>query len=319
MIPCDFSRRALPLLAVLLAALALWPRSAPAQRRTPLDSAYLIVNDKLVTQREVDQLREAQQKELRSRLKGDELTVALKNLDTELTNRLIETMLLEIRAEELGITVNEKEINQRVEDILRRDAHITDLYSEEHLKDAVLKDVLRRQVMQREVSSRVRVDDDDIKRACKEDAGDDREVDVGHILLRGTDEATHEKVRALRRQIEAGEDFDKAALARSEDPSVSVNKGHLGFISRGQFVKEFEERAFAMKPGELSEPVRTQFGWHLIKVFAQRTKGKQNCDALDENARQRYATLQFNKMSEQRMAEFMDRMKKKADIRVVGR
>jgi parvulin-like peptidyl-prolyl isomerase len=302
----------------LWAGLADGPAPAWAQQRTVLDAVYLIVNDKVVTRREVQTMRELQRKEIQSRLKGDDLQRALKTMEAEMNDRLIENLLLEIRAEELGITVNDKEIDQRVDDIMRRDPRITEVYNEEQLKDAVFKDVLRRQVTQREVSSRVRVDDDDIKRACREESGDDREVEAGHILIRGQDDAALAKIKDIRRQIETGADFDQTAVSRSEDPSVAVNKGRLGFISRGQFVKEFEDKAFAMKPGELSEPVRTQFGWHLIKVFSQRARGRVNCEALDDAGRQRYTAALYNKFTEQKMTEFIGRLKKTAEIRIVG-
>lgn len=287
-------------------------------RRILVDRAAIIVNNKIMTARELTGLKDLQRKELQSRLKGPELTEALKNLDKQVTEKVVENLLLEIRAEELGITVNDKEIDQRVESITRRDPNVSDVYTEEQLKDLVYKDILRRQVMQREVGSRVRVDDEDVKKACLAASGDNREVEVGHILVRGQDQAAFVKAEQIRKDLLAGTAFEQEATAKSEDPSVSVNKGRLGFISRGQFVKEFEDSAFALKPGELSQPVRTPFGWHVIKVFAERQRAQSDCNTMNDATRQRYMNEVYNDLTEKRMAEFMDRMRKSADIRIVG-
>ncbi|NIR96630.1 MAG: peptidylprolyl isomerase, partial [Gammaproteobacteria bacterium] len=64
------------------------------------------------------------------------------------------------------------------------------------------------------------------------------------------------------------------------------NSGRLGFISRGQFVKPFEDVAFSLPVGGLSAPVRTRFGLHLIKVFDQRHKERLDCENLDDVTRQ---------------------------------
>jgi parvulin-like peptidyl-prolyl isomerase len=304
------------LLAAILAVFAVPPASG--QRRLVVDSAAIIVNNKVVTARELASLKDLQRRDYEARLKGEELREALRNLDKTVIEKVVENLLLEIRAEQLGITVNDKEIDQRVEAILRRDPGVSDVYTEEQLKDLVYKDILRRQVTQREVGSRIRVEEEDIRKACLADAGEAREVEVGHILVRGQGQDAFIKAQKIRQELAAGADFEREALAKSEDPSVSVNRGRLGFISRGQFVKEFEDAAFALTSGALSEPVRTPFGWHIIKVFAERRRSQADCDNMDPATRQRYWNDLFTQQSEKRMVEFIGRMRKTADIRVVG-
>jgi len=81
------------------------------------------------------------------------------------------------------------------------------------------------------------------------------------------------EIERIKTQIENGEDFAELATAYSEDGSAQ-NGGDLGWFSKGQMVPEFEEVAFSLKPGEVSDPVRTKFGWHLIKVEGVRKDGK---------------------------------------------
>ena len=77
---------------------------------------------------------------------------------------------------------------------------------------------------------------------------------------------TKEEIGRLRQEIEAGEDFAELAAVVSDDEGSAAQGGDLGFFGRGQMVAPFEEAAFALAPGELSDPVETRYGWHLIKV-----------------------------------------------------
>ena len=72
-----------------------------------------------------------------------------------------------------------------------------------------------------------------------------------------------EAVKSIRQRLEQGEDFTELVRAESDDKG---NDGNLGTFGKGRMVPEFEQAAYALKPGELSEPVKTQFGWHLIQL-----------------------------------------------------
>ena len=99
------------------------------------------------------------------------------------------------------------------------------------------------------------------------------EVRASHILLQVPAEAKPEVVvekqkaaQAIVARVKKGEDFAKLASELSEDPSAKTNSGDLDFFRRDQMVAEFSEAAFGMKKGDISEPVRSQFGYHVIKV-----------------------------------------------------
>jgi peptidyl-prolyl cis-trans isomerase C len=94
------------------------------------------------------------------------------------------------------------------------------------------------------------------------------EVRARHILVESEDEA-----KALIAQLRGGADFATIAKEKSKDPGGAANGGDLGFFSKAQMVPEFAEAAFAMQAGQLSEaPVKTQFGWHIIKVEERRQR-----------------------------------------------
>jgi peptidyl-prolyl cis-trans isomerase C len=87
-----------------------------------------------------------------------------------------------------------------------------------------------------------------------------------------TDAEALTKAQEIRKKIEGGEDFAALARVESDDTGSGANGGDLGFFGHNQMVPPFEEAAFAMKPGELSQPVKTPFGYHLIKVEAKEGK-----------------------------------------------
>jgi peptidyl-prolyl cis-trans isomerase C len=106
----------------------------------------------------------------------------------------------------------------------------------------------------------------------------EEEVRARHILFRaaaGDDKASKEaedKLKAVIERLKKGEDFVKVATELTEDPSGKANGGDLGYFTKEQMVPEFAEVAFKLDKGQLSAPVKTQFGWHVIKVEDKRSK-----------------------------------------------
>jgi peptidyl-prolyl cis-trans isomerase D len=103
------------------------------------------------------------------------------------------------------------------------------------------------------------------------------QVRARHILLRVDEtraaEAAERELQAIKRRIEAGEDFAAVAQQVSEDPGSKERGGDLGFFGRGQMIGEFEEAAFSAQPGQMVGPVKTDFGYHLIRVEERRAGG----------------------------------------------
>ena len=97
--------------------------------------------------------------------------------------------------------------------------------------------------------------------------GKEEEVHARHILLKTEDEA-----KAVLAELKKGGDFEKLAKEKSTDPSAKTNGGDLGFFGKDQMVPEFADAAFKLEKGQLSEPVKSQFGWHVIRSEDKRTK-----------------------------------------------
>lgn len=107
----------------------------------------------------------------------------------------------------------------------------------------------------------------------KANLGQKEQVRAQHILIAakdpGSEKAALDKIKDIQQKAQK-EDFGTLAQKFSEDPGSKAKKGDLGFFSQGNMVKEFEETAFALNPGQISEPVKSPFGYHLIKVLEKK-------------------------------------------------
>lgn len=122
------------------------------------------------------------------------------------------------------------------------------------------------------------VSDADAKKIYDEKIGQvkpDKEIHARHILVASQDEA-----KAIAERLKKGEDF--AALAKEKSKDANAEGGDLGWFGRGQMLKPFEDAAFALDVGQISEPVQTQFGWHIIKVEEKRDQKLPDFDQVKE-------------------------------------
>ena len=94
----------------------------------------------------------------------------------------------------------------------------------------------------------------------------EEEVHARHILV-----ATEDEAKAVLAQLKGGADFATLAKEKSKDPG-GAEGGDLGYFTKDQMVPEFAEVAFKLDKGQISDPVKTQFGWHIIKVEDKRIK-----------------------------------------------
>lgn len=160
---------------------------------------------------------------------------------------------------------------------LERDAELrrrVTAFEENELRDALLRQEILPKLT--DDALRARFERDRAARPAEE------EVRARHILVREEAEA-----RAIIAEIGRGAAFDEVARRRSTDPAGRTNGGDLGFFRRGDMVPDFANAAFALNPGQMTpNPVRTQFGWHVIRVEEKRTGQGPGFDESKEALRQ---------------------------------
>jgi len=143
-------------------------------------------------------------------------------------------------------------------------------------------------------------------------------VHVKHILIKadaGDSEEDRQKAKEkaedILKKIRAGEDFEKLASEFSDDTTTKPKGGDIGFVTRGRLVRSFEDAAFSLKTGEVSDVVETQFGYHIIKAEEKKEAGIESYDALKERIKQNL--LQERIQSE--ISTFIEKASKDAGVK----
>lgn len=127
------------------------------------------------------------------------------------------------------------------------------------------------------------------------------EVKVSHILVK--EEA---KAKEAKKKLNKGAKFADIATEYSTDQSTKGNGGTLGYIMEGQLVPEFEKKAFSMKSGEISDPVKTDFGWHIIKLEDKRKVKVPSKEEAKDSIK--------NKLTQDLVAKYFNNLRKKAEV-----
>lgn len=170
----------------------------------------------------------------------------------------------------------------------------------------------------KKIEEGIKVSDDDLKKAYDANKNQYEQVKARHILVafKGspaaqagktelTDEQAKAKAEDLRKQITAGASFEELAKKESDDVGSGAQGGDLGEFSRGQMVPEFEKAAFEAKVGDVTPVVRTQFGYHIIKVDSHGSTPFEEVKAnLERTERQKLLQAELEKMKSTAKATF---------------
>ena len=138
---------------------------------------------------------------------------------------------------------------------------------------------------------------------------------VRHILIKPNELTTNDdarkKLETIKTRIEGGDDFADLARGNSDDKGSAVKGGELGFVGPGALVPEFEQAMNDLKPNELSEPVQTQFGWHLIQVLE-----RQESDDTDELLKKQAQDEIFRRKVEEETELWLRRIRDEAFVEI---
>lgn len=160
------------------------------------------------------------------------------------------------------------------------------------------------QLYKQEIVDKVQVSDAAV-RTWYDNMGE--EIHARHILLE-----TREAALDAKTELDGGAEFEALARDRSKDPSAQQNAGDLGWFRWGAMVQPFQEAAFALADSAVSEPVQTDFGWHIIQLLGRRQVDRQPFDQMQEAIRQQL-TQQNTGV---RLKTFLDDIRAKAELRI---
>jgi peptidyl-prolyl cis-trans isomerase C len=188
--------------------------------------------------------------------------------------------------------------------------------------ELIANNFLAFQYLQKEVLSKVTVSDKEAKAYYDKNTDlfkTPEQVKARHILVQVAKEATEEdkkklkeKAEDLLKKVQAGGDFAKLAEENSDDPGTKTKGGDLGFFSKGAMVPAFEQAAFALKPGEVSGVVESDFGYHIIKVDEKKAEVVEPYDTIKDKVKQQA----LREKQEARVTEFVEKALKDAKVMI---
>ena len=293
---------------------------APLARAELVDRVAAVVNNDVITLSEVEkraapELARVDQDATGAERAQKRAAALRKTLDTMIDEKLVDNEL-----KELKVSISDKEVDAAVDEV-KKSYNLTDEqlqqavaregYSISEYREQMRKQIGRYKLISEKVRKNVKVSDADVQseydRMTRAE-GEDYEVHVRHILIAVPRNASQAQVEQARRKaaavaVEAREpevNFAELAKKRSEGSSSS-DGGDLGFFKRGTMVPEFERVAFNLKTGEVSDPVRTQFGWHVLKLEEIRKLGMKPLAEVRPEIEERLRRQQADRLTSQYM------------------
>lgn len=216
-------------------------------------------------------------------MKGKQFTDLDKNLQETLVRGYINAQLLDKEVQNQKIT-SDKEFQEKLTNVTKQLAQQELI--EKYLKNAVTDRAIA----------------DEYTKLAKNLEGQE-EVKASHILLE-----TEEQAKEAKQKLDKGAKFADIAKKSSKDEGTKASGGSLGYFTKGQLVPEFETKAFSMKPGQVSDPVKTQFGWHIIKVENKRPVKVPSKEEAKANI--------ANKLNREAVEKYLQDLGSKADIHI---
>ena len=242
----------------------------------------------------------------------------LYNVRKQVIGYLVDREIAKQEAEKLNIKITKEEIDKDFKEMLQANFGGDKKKLEQALKEnnATMADLLRemknqkimKALYEKIMSQSVKISDAEVKdfyTKHTEEFKKPEEVKASHILVK-----TEAEAKKVKERLDKGEDFAKLAKEFSTDTSNKNSGGDLGFFGKGRMVPDFEKAAWGLKVGEISQPVKTQFGFHIIKKTAA---NKSQVVSFDESKVMIKKRLEGQK-GEQVYSKWFEQVKKTAKI-----
>ncbi len=226
-------------------------------------------------------------------------------LDSLITNKVIEMEATKAKVKVTGNEIDE-ELTKLEESYGGEEAFAAALEQNQVSMDRIREDIEIYLLAEKMIGSSIDVTEEEIKSYFEEnkDSFDEKEqVKASHILVE--DEATANKIKE---ELDNGKDFAELAKEYSTDTSNADNGGDLGYFGKGEMAEEFEKAAFALGSGAVSEPVKTEFGYHIIKLVdkkaAKAAKFDDHKDEIKELLFDQRIQAEYPNWLEEKKAEY---------------
>ena len=294
-----------------------------------VDRIVAIVNQEIITLSEVEKWIDPLQKEIQTQ-DHLERRKRVRELRQKVLERLIEEKLIDHEAKRLGIKVASKEVEAAIEDIKQHNAFTQEDFEKVLAKEGLTFEAFKKQIAKRLQSTKlvnfsvkveVKAEEKNLRDFYQKNIERYQSKESyrpAHILFAIPKEATSEDIREIRKKcqqvldkIRGGEDFGEMALLYSEDAS-SKDRGDLGFFKKGELFPAIEKEALRLQVGEVGGIVRTDFGFHIIKLIDHKGGGPLPFEEVMERVKAEY----FEKEMERAFNEFLATLREKSVIEI---
>lgn len=238
-------------------------------------------------------------------------------------DQLVTQRLIVQEARRRNLVATDKDVDAQIDTVRKRfpnEADFNAALTRNGLTMSALRELIRIQLSQRQVADTVAqgtVTDDEVRKQFDSNRSaydKPAQIKVSHILFRITEKGQESlaaaKARIAQAKLADGAKFEDVAKQSSEDPGSAERGGDLGYVSKGTLVKEFEEAAWGLKPGDTSGPVRTQYGLHIIRVYEVKPAEQAQFDKVKDEIRQQLLTSKREKAFE----SWLEQQRKTATI-----
>ena len=320
-------KRNVVLLCLWFAVFAFTGAAAMADEQKPQGGKAASVNGVVITHEEVNRQMFILEQHLLSTQGTAVRPDMVPGVRAQIINDLIDKELLYQEAQKQKIVVDDKEVSEKMDALKNsfpsekvfQDEMGRMNFTEETLRTQIKKDLAIQQLVEKDILVHVKVSDEDAKSFYDSHPDlfkEPEKVRASHILIKAeadTDpvikEERKKKLEAVKKRLDQGEDFAALAKEFSECPSAEKG-GDLGYFERGKMVKPFEDAAFSMNPGDVSDIVVTSFGFHLIKVTDKKPGRTISYDESKERIKQYLQRVKFLEEKNRYVAE----LKKKSKV-----
>ena len=261
--------------------------------------------------------------------KSAEFETQRAEISKAVVDQLIATRLILQEARKRNIAATEKEIDEQIDAIKKRfptEAEFNTALTRNGFTLASLREMIRTNATQRRVAEVVapgQVSDEELRKqfdANRAQYDQQAQIKAGHILFRiaqkDQEAVAQAKARIVQARLSDGAKFEDLAKQYSDDRASAERGGDLGFVPKGTLVKEFEDAAWSLKPGQTSGLVKTQYGLHLIRVYEVKEAAKADFDKIKDQIREQLLAGKREKafgawVEEQRKTAKIERFERK--------
>jgi peptidyl-prolyl cis-trans isomerase C len=308
-------------IAFILISCVLLPLSAFSEDLAP-DFVAASFKGKKITLAEVDKKIESIPVFALQKQRGAKDPKVINQLRRQAVDNMISRQLILDEAKKSGL-VDEAKVDQDVKQIISSygtEEKLSDLLKQIHttlpdFKTNIADDSRMRMFLEKKFADMPKITDEELKQEFQKNPqrySEQEQVRANHILVNKDTPDAEKKIQAIYAEVTKPKaDFAAIASQKSDCPSKSRG-GDLGLFRKGMMVPDFEKVAFELKPGEISKPVKTQFGWHIIKVEEHRQAGASSFEEAKPKIMQ---TLSGTRKSAA-MQKYLEDLKKTAKVQV---